>query len=93
VPVHEFVFSLELSDGARFDAMLTDLAKAVLHATGCPADGLAALTDILRRTLADAGRGRGRCDMRFQAQGGELQIGISCAGQPERRTTFTLPNP
>jgi hypothetical protein len=93
VPVHEFVFALELSDGARFEAMLTDLARAVLHATDCPPEAVPALTGSLRQALSDAGRGRARCNMRFHAQGGELHIGISCAGQPERRSTFTLPNP
>ena len=90
--VHEFVFALELSDGARFDAMLTDLAKAVINTTGCSAEALPALTALLRQALSDAG-GHDRCDLRFHAQHGELRIAISCAGQPERRTTFTLPNP
>jgi hypothetical protein len=93
VSVHEFVFALELSDGARFDAMLTDLAKAVLSAAGCPGESLVKLTAVLHQALTDAARGHDRCDVRFQAHAGELRIGISCAGQPERRTTFTLPNP
>jgi hypothetical protein len=93
VSVHEFVFALELSDGARFDAMLTDLAKAVLNAAGCPGESLVKLTAVLHQALSDAARGHDRCDVRFQAHAGELRIGISCAGQPERRTTFTLPNP
>jgi hypothetical protein len=93
VSVHEFVFALELSDGARFDAMLTDLARAVLNAAGCSGEPLVKLTALLHQALSDAARGHDRCDVRFQAHAGELRIAISCAGQPERRTTFTLPKP
>jgi hypothetical protein len=93
VSAHEFVFAVELSDGARFDAMLTDVARVVLNAAGCSGEPLAKLTAVLHQALSDAARTHARCDVRFQAHAGELRIGIACAGQAERRTTFTLPNP
>lgn len=89
---HEFVFALELSDGARFDAMLTDVARAVLTAVGCAGEPLAKLTHVLHQAVSGAAGGHDRCDVRFQAQAGELRIAVSCQGQPERRTTFALPN-
>jgi hypothetical protein len=93
VSVHEFVFALELSDEARFDAMLTELAKAVFAATGCSGDALAVFRDRLREALPAAANGHGRCDVRFHADGEKLHVAIHSPGQPERRTTFKLPNP
>jgi hypothetical protein len=91
VSVHEFVFALELSDGARFDAMLADVAMAVLNAVGCSGDSLVALTALLHKAVSDGARGQHQCAIRFQAHDGQLRIAIACAGQPERQTTFALP--
>jgi hypothetical protein len=93
VSVPEFVFALELSDKVRFDAMLTELAKAIFAATGCSGEALATFGDTLREVLSASANGHDPCHVRFHADGGELHVAIHCPGQPERRTTFTLPNP
>ncbi len=91
---HEFLFALELSDATRFAPMLSDVAKTVLGTVGAGADALAALTTELHQALsAGAERGARRCSLRFQVQPGALHILVACAGQPEWRTTFALPNP
>ena len=91
---HEFLFALELTDTVRFEAMLTEVARAVLGSVGCAGDALASLTKLLRQALpTGAGCGGRRCDLRFIAHAGELQIIVSYAGQPEWRTTLALPNP
>lgn len=91
---HEFVFALDLSDAARFDAMLTEVAKAVLRAVGCTGEPLARVTAALRQAVsAGADERRHRCDVRFQAHAGQLRIAVAYAGQPEWHTTVALPNP
>jgi hypothetical protein len=92
VSVHEFVFALDVSDGARFNAMLAEVANAVLDTVGCSGEPLTKLTGVLQQVLAGAAGGRDRCELRFEAHAGELRIAISCAGQPERQTTFALPD-
>jgi hypothetical protein len=94
VSAHEFLFALELTDTVRFEAMLIDVAHAVFGSVGCAGSARASLTTVLRQALsAGVGRGGRRCDLRFVADAGELQIIVSYAGQPEWRTTLALPNP
>ena len=52
------------------------------------------LTTTVRGVLADgADSGRRRCDVRFQARDGELQIVVARAGSAEWRTTRPCPGP
>jgi hypothetical protein len=93
VPDHEFLFALELPDGARrLDGMLTDLAAAVLGHVGYRGEGLMEITAVLREAITAGAAGRRhRCDVAFRAHAGELQVVVSCGGRPEWRTTLTLP--
>lgn len=92
MPGHEFLFALELSDETSFDDLLKDLIHAVLaHVSFAPAavDELAAsLRSVLAKGAAD---GKRRCDVRFHARGGQLEIAIAFAGAPQWRTTRPLP--
>jgi hypothetical protein len=88
----EFLFSVELSDEARFDTMLIDLAAAVLGQVGSRPADLGAVTAALRGALAaDAVRTPRRCDVRFQADGGWLHVVLSCSGRPAWRTSLAIP--
>jgi hypothetical protein len=89
--VHEFVFALDVSDGARFHAMLADVARAVLNSVGCAGEPLTRLTAVLHQALSSAAAGS-RCGVRFEAGSGELRIAVSQAGRPEWQTAFALPN-
>lgn len=80
--VHEFLFALELSDPARCDQMMDEVAATVFkHAGLSPADAGEALAS-LRSALANAAEaGSERCDVQFRAHAGELRIAVSAAGR------------
>jgi hypothetical protein len=92
VPDHEFLFALELSDETPFDDLLKDLIHAVLAHVSLPPSAVDELSGALRTELArGAANGKRRCDVRFQAHGGQLEIAIGFAGAPPWRTTRPLP--
>jgi hypothetical protein len=89
---HDFFFALDISDEPEFDRMLGELASVVFGYVGYPAPAVDELTSVLRDALASrVASGRRRCDVRFLARAGELQIVVACAGSPEWRTTRPLP--
>ena len=90
MPDREFLFALELSDETHFDAMLRDLAGAVLAHVGYEEAAIAELRGVLRDALT-ARRKNARCHVRFHAGAGELQISVAFAGAAEWRTTRPLP--
>ncbi len=74
--------------------MLGELVTAVLGHVGYAAPAIEELTTTVRGVLADgADSGRRRCDVRFQARDGELQIVVARAGSAEWRTTRPCPGP
>jgi hypothetical protein len=89
---HEFVFALELSDEPHFDGMLADVARAVLAYVGLQGAAFEKLRTELRTALkAGAAAGHPRCDIRFSAHRGQLQITIAYPGRAEWRATRPLP--
>jgi len=89
---HEFVFALEMSSDPEGDRMIGQLVATVLGHVGFAPPAIAELTDALRGALANgAPPGQRRCDVRFVAQAGELQIVVARAGATEWRTTRLLP--
>jgi hypothetical protein len=92
VPEQEFLFALDLSGGVPLDGMLAELARAVLGHVGCASPAIDALTGQLGAALAEHGaNGRGRCEVRFRARRGELEIIVAGAGRPDWRTICPLP--
>jgi hypothetical protein len=92
VPDHDFVFALELSHDPDSGRMLGDVCAAVLGHVGYGAAAIAELRAALSGAVAQrAGNGARRCDIRFVAHGGVLQIVVTCAGAAEWRTTRPLP--
>ena len=87
----EFIFSLELSDEARFDEMVKEVAAAMLAFAGCAGEHVGTLTGAVRDVLASA-RGQRQCGIRFQARDGKLRLVVSCAGHPRWETDLALPN-
>jgi len=89
---HDFLFALEMSDDAESERMLGELCTAVLGHVGYGAPAVAELTSALTAAISRGGAsGRRRCDVRFVAGGGQLQIVVACAGAAEWRTSRPLP--
>jgi hypothetical protein len=92
VPDHDFLFALDIADDADSGRMLGELCTAVLGHVGYAAPAIAELTRALSAALRQGGaNGARRCDVRFVARAGELQIVLSCAGAAEWRATRPLP--
>lgn len=88
----EFLFSLELSDEASFDRMLTDIADAVFLHLGFTRAAVDALVADVRTALGDAGKsGRRPCVLRFAVRAGEIEIVVAHDGAAEWRTRRPLP--
>lgn len=88
---HEFVFALELSGDAPGDQMLGDVAGAVLAHVGCSAATVKELAAAVGEALAErAAGGAARCDVRFNAHAGAIEIVVSCAGHDQWRTMRRL---
>jgi hypothetical protein len=89
---HEFLFALQLSDEPHFDAMIAELAGAVLVHVGYQAAAVDELRALLRSALASGlTNGELRCSVQFRAEGGELQIVVASPGGAEWRTSRALP--
>jgi hypothetical protein len=89
---HEFLFALQMSDDADSSRMLGEVCAAVLGHVGYAAPAIASLTTALADAVARGGaNGARRCDVRFVAHDGQLQIVVACAGAAEWRTTQPLP--
>jgi len=89
---HDFVFALDLSDPARFDSMLAEVAHAIFGHVGYAADASGELTSALSGAFAEAAAaGARRCRLRFEARQGELTLAISCDGGSDWQTSRPLP--
>ena len=94
MPEQEFLFALDMSGDPPFDGMLAELARAVLGHVGCGSAAIDAVTGQLGAQLTErAANGHRRCEVRFRARGGELEIIVAGAGRPDWRTTCPLPAP
>jgi hypothetical protein len=91
VAAHEFTFSLQLSDEPHFDAMLGEVARALLSHVGFGAATLEELRTAMRTALNASPPGDPRCDVSFRAYSGQLQITIAYTGGAEWRTSRPLP--
>ena len=92
MPDHDFLFALDLSDEAHFDAMLGDLAGSVLAYVGYTPAAVDELRGELRGALqAGQSNGNRQCDVRFTAKGGELLITVAYRGAGQWQTRRALP--
>ena len=90
--VDEFYFALELFDEPRFDNMINELTAVVLKHAGYAPPEVGELQKTLRTALAaEVARGGRRCDVRFRAGAGEMQILVDFAGGGRWQTTRPLP--
>ena len=88
----DFFFALDVSGDPEFDQVLAEVARTVLVQVGYAPSAINALTGELKAALAErVDSGKRRCDVRFEARNGQLQIVVAGAGRPEWRTTWPLP--
>jgi hypothetical protein len=91
VSVPDFLFALELSDRARAEAMVNDLAMAALQHAGYSPEAVEEIAGALRGALATvASAGAGRHTVQFSARLGTLLIAVSGTGI-DWHTTRPLP--
>ena len=92
MPDQEFFFALDVADEPEFGRMIGELLTVVLGHAGYTAPTIAELSAVLRAVLSEgAANGQRRCDVRFQAEAGELHIVVARPGAPDWRTTRPLP--
>jgi hypothetical protein len=92
VPDQEFLFALDMSGEPSFDRMLADLTRCVLGYVGYQSSAIDALAGELGAALTERGAGGGRrCEVRFLARAGALEVVVVAAGRPDWRTTWPLP--
>ena len=88
----DFVFALDVSGDPDSDQMLADLTGTLLGQVGYPPEGIQPLIAEVRSALEGrTAGGKRRCEVRFRAHGGQLEIVVSGAGAAEWRTTRPLP--
>jgi hypothetical protein len=92
LPDHEFLFALELADDPDGGRMLDEVCAAVLGHVGYAPPAIAEVKSALHDAITQS-NGAGRCDVRFVAHDGELQIVVVRLGAAEWRTTRRLPTP
>ena len=81
-----------MNDDPDIGRMLGELCTAVLGHVGYPPPAIAEVNRELHEAIG-GGRLAGRCDVRFVAHDGELQIVVARVGAAEWRTTRRLPTP
>ena len=81
-----------MADDPDSSRMLGELCAAVLGHVGYAAPAIAEVNRELHDAIG-GGNGAGRCDVRFVAHDGELQIVVARVGAAEWRTTRRLPQP
>jgi hypothetical protein len=92
VPDQEFLFALDMSGGPPFERMLADLTRCVLGHVGYHSSAIDALTGQLGAALSEwAASGGRRCEVRFLARAGELEVVVAAAGRPDWRAAWPLP--
>ena len=88
----DFFFALDVSGDPGDDQMVTELARSVLRHVGYATSAIDALAGQLRAALAErVADGKRRCEVRFRAEAGSLEIVVSGAGRADWRTAWPLP--
>jgi hypothetical protein len=83
VPATELVFAITISGEAPDHQMLTEILQSVLGHIGVAVGDIDRLLQALQGQ-AWAGSPGGGCDLRFERQGGELQMVVSQQGREWR---------
>ena len=88
----DFLFALDVSGDPESDQLVADLARTVLGHVGYANSAIDALSGELRVALARRpSHWKRRCEVRFRAGAGQLEIVVAGAGRAEWRTAWPLP--
>jgi len=92
VSTHEFTFELALPGQADSEAIVAELAVAVLGYVGYAPEAIADLTARMRGAVATTtARGTRGCHVAFRAHDGELRIAITNDGTAKWQDARPLP--
>jgi hypothetical protein len=92
VATHDFTFEMALPHQSDSEAIVAELATAVLGYVGYAPDAIADLTAKMCGAVADTtARGQRGCRVAFRAQGGELQIAVINDGTARWQDVRPLP--
>jgi hypothetical protein len=92
VATHDFTFEMALPHQSDSEAIVAELAAAVLGYVGYAPDAIADLTAKMCGAVADTtARGQRGCRVAFRAQGGELQIAVINDGTARWQDVRPLP--
>jgi hypothetical protein len=92
VAVQDFYFALDVSGDPDSDQMVIEVARTLLGQVGYAGSAIDALAGQLKAALAErVSDGKRRCEVRFRAKAGQLEIVVSGAGHADWRTTWPLP--
>ena len=93
MPDYDFLFVVDLSSDPRYDGMLGDLVTSVLGYVGYDGAAIAGVVRDVRSAVAGGSDGRGgRCELRFRAGGGRLNVSIAHGGVAGWQMTRPLPD-
>ena len=91
MPPLQFYFALEFSSQGVSADLLDDLAAQVLTYVGASREAVPELTASLQKAVAEGSTGSDRrCDVRFHAQPGKLEIVVSSNGGRVWQTSMPL---
>ena len=87
-----FHFDASLPAHRAFLDPLREILRQAYAYVGYHSSAIDALTGQLGAALTErAASGRHRCEVRFLARAGELEIVVAAAGRPDWRATWPLP--
>ena len=93
MPGYDFLFVVDLSSDPQYDRMLGDLVTSVLGYVGYDGAAIAGVVGDVHGAVAGGSDGRGgRCELRFRAGGGELNVSIAHGGIAGWQMTRPLPD-
>jgi hypothetical protein len=88
----DFFFALDVSGDPDSDQMVAEVARSVLGQVGYASSAIDALAGELKAALTErVADGKRRCEVRFRAGAGQLEIVVAGAGRADWRTAWPLP--
>jgi hypothetical protein len=91
VPDYEFLFVVDLSRDPRYDKMLGDLVRSILGYVGFDRSVVASVVRDVCGAVTRAADPGTRCQLRFRAAGGEMNVSIGAGSAADWQITRPLP--
>lgn len=91
MPDYDFIFTVDLSSDPQYDTMISDLVTSVLGYIGYDGSAIAPVARDVCGAVSGTANAGGRCEVRFRAAGGELNVAIVHGGVADWQITRPLP--